>query len=85
MGWPENKDDKEWDGIERRKHAQEDHDLLIEIHTYSKSMIESFKNHVATDLKQFEDTNSRISKIERWMYGCIGGLAALEVLLKFIH
>jgi hypothetical protein len=73
-----------WDGKERRQRSEEDHDLLIEIHTYSKSMIESFKTHVATDMEEFKNINRKISGIEKWMYGCIGGLAVLQVILAFV-
>ena len=82
MGWPEDK--KEWDGGERRKNASEDHDLLIEIHTYLKSMMESFKTHVSTDLEEFRTIKRSIGNVEKWMYGCIGGLAVLQVILAFI-
>ena len=74
-----------WDGKERRQRSEEDHDLLIEIHTYSRSMIESFKTHVATDMKEFDDVKRRMGSIEKWMYGCIGGLAVLQIILKFVN
>ena len=85
MTWPEDKKENDWDGLERRKHAQQDHDLLIEIHTNTKNMLENFKSHVAMDFKQFEEVNRSIRVFEKWVWGCAGGLAVLQVILNFLN
>lgn len=65
-----------WDGTERRKLShmnQEDHDLLIEIHSEVK--------HIGTQMKKHE---CDIEILKKAMWGLIGAFFVVELIIKVI-
>jgi len=73
-----------WDGGDRRKNGQEDHDLLIEINTNVKNFMQAFEAHLIQDARDFEKQNLRIGYLEKVFYCCTGIIIAVEFLIKLM-
>lgn len=76
-----------WDGIERRTKtsmAQDDHDLLVKIHTNLDNFISKFEDHEISDEKKFDKHDSRLTLVERGLWIGIGSIAVIQIILKFI-
>lgn len=66
-----------WDGVERRRSENRDHDALIEVITILKAHVENFDKHILDDKDQFKVLN-------RNMYIAIGVVGALQFISHFI-
>lgn len=76
-----------WDGIERRKVSRmEDaiRDKIIETHTDVKHITEWAKNHTIDDDKKFATITSDINNGKRIIWGGVGIISAVELIMKFI-
>lgn len=74
-----------WNGEERRHledRRNEDHDLLVEVHTMLKSMKENYDKHVEDDEAHFGRLYKGQGKLT-WLVAIgIGGVAVLKFLIK---
>ena len=62
-----------WDGTERRKMSQEDHDLLIRIET-----------KLNTFCVEIKSLKSRVGWHDKFIYIGIGGIMVIEFVFKLI-
>jgi glutathionyl-hydroquinone reductase len=78
----------------RSDEDRRDRDLLVEIHTMTKSLNENFDEHLKQDREDFKSVNTkineeaekihkRINKINWYLAGVMGGLVVLEFILNF--
>lgn len=68
---------------EDRRQFDRDHDILVEIHTTVTSMNESFKEHIKDDKNSFDQVHKRVNGLMWYVAMGVGGLAALELYIKF--
>lgn len=67
----------------RQEEDRRDRDLLIEIHTMTKSLNEGFDRHQQQDREDFATVHKRINKLN-WYAGVgLGGILVLEFVLTF--
>lgn len=74
----------EWNGEERRKMNQLDHDLLIEIHSDIKHIASDLKDHVLLDDSRQLEIKSKLEFHQKVLYGIIGIVGFIELASKFI-
>lgn len=82
MAWPEDK--KDWDGADRRANTQKDHDLLIEIHSLMKHVVEWQKDHEIRDNQRFDKMDKSIEIGKRILYGGMGIFIFIEFISKLL-
>lgn len=77
-----------WDGIERRKKAQ-DHDTLIQVVQILKNHVENFDKHAAQFEQHVKDDNEsfqllmrKVDLVFRYVYMGLGGVTLFTVLIK---
>jgi len=76
-----------WDGTEHRKGFRmelELRDKIIETHTDVRHIVDWAKAHDQSDNLKFEQANKRIGWIEKVAYMGIGGLALLNIVIRFV-
>jgi len=71
-------------GINRRFH-EDDHDLLIEIHTNTKGFKEQFEAHASKDEKNFEIIHARLNKLAKIVYVGVGACISLATIFELIR
>ena len=59
--------------------------LLSEVHSDMKHLVTWAKEHDTSDNNRFKTIGDRVSWVEKVAYLGIGGLAVLNVFLKFIN
>lgn len=81
----------QWDGKERRKVSQTDHDVMIEIRSDVKHILEWNKSHKEDDDLKHSENLVKFDKIARnddfqnkMIYGAMGVIAFVELIGKFI-
>ncbi len=67
-------------GYQRRK-RDEDHDLLVEIHTIVKEYTDAFKSHEDKDEERFGNVHKRVDILSRNVYIGIGIFLLANVIL----
>lgn len=75
-----------WDGTERRnmdRDAVERDRLLTELHADMKYLVKTMDAHVLLDEKRFEEVRDKIEFHQKMVYGFIGIIGFVEVLLRF--
>ena len=72
----------EWDGIDRRKMNQLDHDLLIEIKNDTRHLVTSMEAHILEDRGMFKAINDKIGWLQKGAFMVLGALAILKLLFK---
>ena len=73
-----------WDGTERRKMNQEDHDLLIEINEGVKHLVEKLNHHIIEDKETFKLMGDKVNKHEKVLWLGMGVIVTLQVILKLL-
>ena len=68
---------------ERRKGDSEMRDMLVEVHTDMKHLIEWNKAHKLEDDNRHKELKNEISWHSRILYGLLGAFALVEVLMKW--
>lgn len=71
-----------WDGSERRKVSQEDHDLLTKIDANLRNHLITVEKHIADDKEKFEKIDSDLVWIRRILYGATGIVIFIEFMSK---
>jgi hypothetical protein len=78
-----------WDGEERRRGVSNDwierDRLLSEVHSDMKHMLAWAKEHNDDDNTRFKIVGDRVTGIEKMVWGAVGGLGLLTIILKFIN
>ncbi len=74
----------DWDGRERRNGDGEDHDLLINIASDVKHMVNWSRDHNILDEARYLENKKEIDFLRKIAYGGIGVFVVLEFLAKFI-
>ena len=77
-----------YEGQERRKQQDMDHDLLIKIDANLEHFLKEFKEHVSCNKENFGEHHKRLSSIEKSWWKVCGALSAvivlLDVMAKFV-
>lgn len=72
-----------YDGSDRRKQNDKDHDLLLTINSKLNNFIDVFDGHAKFNQDVHDDHESRLRFLEKGYWVGIGALAILQIFLKF--
>ena len=73
-----------WDGTERRKMSQDDHDLLTRIDANLLNFMDSFHAHIKEDEKLFSQLKKKTDNHDKFIWGVIAIVGAIEFVFKLL-
>ena len=73
-----------YDGIERRKMSQLDHDLLQQISNDTKHIVSWSEKHEKIDDERFRIQNSKTEFQQKIIYGMLGVFIFIEFVFKVL-
>jgi hypothetical protein len=68
---------------ERRKNSEEDHDLLLNINSKQNNFVDIFETFIKDYKDGHKDHELRLRFLEHAIWLGMGGLAILQILLRF--
>ena len=75
---------KNWDGNERRQSCILHCELILKLETKLDNLIDTLNAHIEDRKVLYQDHESRVRFLERSLWIGFGGLAALNLVLKFL-
>lgn len=73
-----------WDGKERRKVTDNDHDILIRIDANLTNHINLVSRHVQEDEDRFSKVEKDLQFHNKIVYGALGVIVFLQIVSKFL-